>query len=521
MVISYLPLCKSCYLQCTAGKNPSINLRDGLGIATYNIQTQRIDFPQAVPVSRLPEKKTGKGKPKQKVGVCKIISNETQSQNSQLGLVSSFLEHSSSESDRFVFYLDSGAGQCLCSCSSAFVQMLPYRIELAGVAGSLQVYGVGTALFIVETSSGDSVVLRIHNCLFSYGEFNLISVSHLSQIVGNNVEFKARSSTMHLGRVPSSKRRAAFTLTLEGGLYGLKVEPLQVDDIRYDQLPKFDVTPGGDFIMGDSFSDHKWEPRVLAVASSSARILTATAESYHENLHSLCEDFLAPPSVPASRRQYDSASTLDMSELSIRFLGCGTDRLKHTIGISNGLAKPASKSHERVPTLNFPQGRWKSGKTPKVIKGKIGHLNTAGIGEAVFTDTFESVDTKYAYGQVYVDYASRYGDIFPLRSRNGVGQSLADFCCRNWVPLILIRDNIGENKGGQIMDECRDRNIKSAYICPHHPQQNFAEGFLGRITAMASLRLGWSMPVLHCLCGFMEFDALSSLTISLLVISAR
>jgi hypothetical protein len=66
MIVSYLPLCKSCYLQCTAGKTPSINLRDGLGIATYNVQTQRIDFPQAVPVSRLPEKKGSKGKSKQK-----------------------------------------------------------------------------------------------------------------------------------------------------------------------------------------------------------------------------------------------------------------------------------------------------------------------------------------------------------------------------------------------------------------------------------------------------------------------
>jgi hypothetical protein len=36
------------------------------------------------------------------------------------------------------------------------------------------------------------------------------------------------------------------------------------------------------------------------------------------------------------------------------------------------------------------------------------------------------------------------------------------------------------------MDECRQRDIKSAYICPHHPQQNYAEGYLGRVTAMAS-----------------------------------
>ncbi len=243
MIVSYLPLCKSCYLQYTAGKTASINLRDGLGVAIYNVTTQRIDFPSAIPVSRLPNRKNGKGKSKQKVGVCKILSTDSQLQNSRLGLVSSSFEHSSSESDSLVFYLDSGAGQCLCSCSSAFVNMSPCRIELAGVSGSLQVHGCGTALFIAETSTGESVVIRIHNRLFRYGEFNLISVSHLSQIVGNNVEFRAQSSTMHLGRVPSSKRRVTFSLFLDGGLYALKVEPLQVDDARYAQLPKFDVTP--------------------------------------------------------------------------------------------------------------------------------------------------------------------------------------------------------------------------------------------------------------------------------------
>jgi hypothetical protein len=289
-----------------------------------------------------------------------------------------------------------------------------------------------------------------------------------------------------LGHTSVSKRAATFTLELEDGLYGLVVEPLQVDDARYAKLPKYDVTPGGDFRMGNSSPETRWRSRVIAVASSSARILANFSETYDDNLKIFCSEFLAPAAIPEAKRQYDIASDLDMSELSIRFLGCGTDRLKHTIGISKGLATPASKLSKRVPTLNFPQGRWKSGKTPRVSKGKVAHLKQANVGECVFTDTFESGDSRYAYGQAYVDYVSRYGDVLPLRSRNGVGQSLADFCCRNWVPLILIRDNIGENKGGQIMDECRQRNIKSAFICPHHPQQNFAEGYLGRVTAMAS-----------------------------------
>ncbi len=493
MIVSYLPLCKSCYLQCTAGKTPSVDLRDGMGKAKYNVQTLRIDFPSTVPVSRLPEKnKSGKGKSKQKVGVCRIGFENPSTVSSRLGLASSSIVRQISGTDNVVFYLDSGAGQCLCSCSSAFLQMSPCHIELTGLSGSLQVYGCGTALFVATSSSNEQVVLRIHNCLFSYGDFNLISVSHLSQVTGNLAKFTASDSSMVLGQCSGSKRTVTFDLKLDDGLYGLVVEPLQADDARYNQLPKFDVTPRGDFLMGKALSEERWHPRVIAVASQKPRFLVAPSADYDDHLKLFCSDFLAPPSLPDSKRQYDVDSHVDMSELSIRFLGCGTDRLKHTVGISNGLSKPASKTSKRVPTLNFPQGRWKKGKTPRVSKGKVAHLHKAGIGECVFTDTFESKDSKYAYGQAYVDYVSRYGDVFPTRSRTAVEQSLADFCCRNWIPLMLIRDNIGENKGGQIMDECRQRDIKSAYICPHHPEQNFAEGYLGRVTAMASFGMVYS-----------------------------
>jgi hypothetical protein len=93
------------------------------------------------------------------------------------------------------------------------------------------------------------------------------------------------------------------------------------------------------------------------------------------------------------------------------------------------------------------------------------------------------------YGQAFFDLASHWGDVFPMRSRNDVGTAFVDFCCRNWVPLVLVRDNIGESIGGSLLDECRSRNVRSAYICPRHPQQNYAEGYLGRVTAMASFAM--------------------------------
>ena len=59
-----------------------------------------------------------------------------------------------------------------------------------------------------------------------------------------------------------------------------------------------------------------------------------------------------------------------------------------------------------VPPLNFPQGKWKAGRTPRVSKGKVGNLHRASIGEVCFTDTFETTDTTYRYGQVVVEYCA-------------------------------------------------------------------------------------------------------------------
>jgi hypothetical protein len=79
-----------------------------------------------------------------------------------------------------------------------------------------------------------------------------------------------------------------------------------------------------------------------------------------------------------------------------------------------------------------------------------------------------------------------------MHSKTEVGLAFATFCSQNWVPLILVRDNAGENIGGSLMRQNASRNVKSAFICPHHQQQNFAEGYIGRITAMASFGMVYS-----------------------------
>jgi hypothetical protein len=62
LIQPYLPLCKLCYLQCMAGKIPSLTLRDNLGNATFNSRTKMLDFPPAVPQTRFPKKGMKKGK---------------------------------------------------------------------------------------------------------------------------------------------------------------------------------------------------------------------------------------------------------------------------------------------------------------------------------------------------------------------------------------------------------------------------------------------------------------------------
>ncbi len=152
---------------------------------------------------------------------------------------------------------------------------------------------------------------------------------------------------------------------------------------------------------------------------------------YNDDLNQSCESYLAPPSTTAARRTYKVTDVDDMSELSLRFMGLGTDRLSHTLDRSRGLTAASKKKGENVsvvPPHNFPQEKWKSGKTPKVTKNKVKFLHKASIAEVVFTDTFETDDTQYKYGQAYVDYRSRYGDVQPLKTRKKIGWAFAEFC---------------------------------------------------------------------------------------------
>jgi hypothetical protein len=228
-----------------------------------------------------------------------------------------------------------------------------------------------------------------------------------------------------------------------------------------------------------------WSPKLLAGSTLHRRILAfpVTGHSdYDSELRAFCDGSLYPTAAPPARRTYDPDNPIHMADLSARFMGAGDERLCRTLELNRGLLPTTG----RVPVHPFPQGKFKQGKTPRVNKGKVQHLHRASICEVLFTDTFETGDSKYRYGQAFVDYRSRWGNVIPLRSRTQVGWAFGEFCCRNFTPLILVRDNISENVGGALMEECHRRGVKSAFICPYTPQQDQAENFLGRVTTMAS-----------------------------------
>ena len=393
------------------------------------------------------------------------------------------------------------------ACSEAFHTLRDCAIMVVGVAGSMPAHGIGTACFVVK--AGDTeYVLSIHNCLLCHGEdrFNLVSVSQALRSHNNEITFSAASSRVSVpGLRGDLQQRIDFGLVENDGLYEWDMTPLYLDDPRVSSLPHLDLTMADDPGLWKESNRSQacinkaptklgiWHCKVLWVSRQFGLGMQAKqSEEYEGQLKEFCDSYIVPPSQPHARRTYRAGESSDMAELSLRFMGVGTDRLVETLKRSRGLTPMSKKKGENVsivPPLNFPQGKWKAGKTPRVTKGKVENLHRASIGEVCFTDTFETTDTTYRYGQVVVEYRSRYGDVFPIRSRKKVAWAFVEFCCRHFVPLILIRDNIAENTGGELAAECHRRGVKSAFSCPYTPQQDYAEGYLGRITVMASFAM--------------------------------
>jgi hypothetical protein len=264
----------------------------------------------------------------------------------------------------------------------------PCTLEVVGVAGSLPIFGRGTAIFVLTLMGGEEMLVRIHHCLYSFGEFNLISVSQMQALPRNILDLSLVSPRLRLycsgvsGESSPASRKRQFVdipLIMDDGLYCLHLDPISTDDPRLLELQIFDITPPGEYEPVTQRIDRfcgaakttlpLWTTSTFHTPPPTGRIYSLSgALDFHSQLQSFSDGFLAPAGLPPARRQYDVSNPSDMSDLSIRFLGGGTDRIIHTVDISNGLKRPPSKKHARVPPLNFPQGNMKQFKTPRVSK---------------------------------------------------------------------------------------------------------------------------------------------------------
>jgi hypothetical protein len=251
-----------------------------------------------------------------------------------------------------------------------------------------------------------------------------------------------RSNASHLEIQVPEEITTRFDLSENEGLYEMKLSPLYMDDWRMASAKQFEITleqdsklwgtDGGAQTQLDMKSPTKlgkWHSKMLWMSIKMAPMRGISSE-YDEDLLTFFDSYFVPLSQPTARRTYKVKDVKDMAELSLRFMGLGTDRLVHTLERSRGLTPTSKKKGENVsvvPPHNFPQGRWKSSKAPKVSKDKVKFLHKASIAEVCFTDTFETEDSSYKYGQAFVDYRSRYGDVQPLKSRKKIGWASQSF----------------------------------------------------------------------------------------------
>ena len=304
----------------------------------------------------------------------------------------------------------------------------------------------------------------VHNCLQGTGLHDLLSLSQLQILSENKCSLVNSDPCLIVNNI-------RFTLYLVNGVYELPYTILTRGDSRRYRLPRLTLTPDGDFTP---VSSPKWSKRIISVPqliTFRKRVpvfLHQSVPSYGEALIDTTMQFYDSTARPLDHRTYDVNIPDDLVDLSVRFMGISGERLKHTMLVSSGLllentgAGASTRASPRNIRANlFPQGNMKSNR-PYIYKGQLQRLHKASVAEVVFTDTFEVDDQIFKYGQAFVCYRSRYGRIYPIRSRTDVGRAFARFCADNFTPLMLIRDNIAENTGGDLLQHCLNLGVASA-----------------------------------------------------------
>jgi hypothetical protein len=80
-----------------------------------------------------------------------------------------------------------------------------------------------------------------------------------------------------------------------------------------------------------------WYTKVLWIGKIVA--LAGKTKGFDDGLKDFCNEYIAPLAIPPARRTYQTNNVDDLADLSIRFLGIGSERLKAHFG----------KVHRSVP----------------------------------------------------------------------------------------------------------------------------------------------------------------------------
>ena len=199
----------------------------------------------------------------------------------------------------------------------------------------MPVHGIGTVCFTIYLD-GKAHILRIYNCLFCHGEdcYNLISVSQLLRTEKSEVVFSQSDARIKVGEKCVSLRE-------HEGLYELRAYPLKDD--RQVEIPHIDITMEDDprlWEQDDSSQRYSGMKAPTKLGIWRCQMLWTTCKVgiqgvqelmiYDNNLNEFCDSYFVPPSQPPAKRTYKTTAVEDMAELSLRFMGIGTDRLRHT-----------------------------------------------------------------------------------------------------------------------------------------------------------------------------------------------
>ncbi len=96
--------------------------------------------------------------------------------------------------------------------------------------------------------------------------------------------------------------------------------------------------------LGVWYTKILWIGRVISLAERT--------QEFEAKLTEFCANYHAPLSIPSARRTYQTDSVEDLADLSIRFLGVGSERLKRTmersIGLSPMVKKDGKMRHQRA-----------------------------------------------------------------------------------------------------------------------------------------------------------------------------